>query len=111
MNFSKGRLGEDNAAFRGAIELLKLQLAAMSRANIPEHKRKDYYVYVDEAQSFLGVYEMDHLLSESRKYRLCLTLSHQYLGQLDDQMRQAIFGNIGTTICFAVWTGRRTHLR
>ena len=74
----------------------------MGRANIPEHQRKDFYVYVDEAQSFLGVQGIDQLLSEARKYRLCLTLSHQYLGQLEDQMRQAIFGNVGTTICFAV---------
>ncbi len=102
VNLANGRLGEDNAAFLGALVLLKLQLAAMSRANAPEHKRKDFYVYVDEAQSFVGVQGIDHLLSEARKYRLCLTLSHQYLGQLDDQMRQAIFGNIGTTICFAV---------
>ena len=102
VNLSKGRLGEDNAAFLGALLLLKLQLAAMSRANTPEHRRKDFYVYIDEAQSFVGVQGIDHLLSEARKYRLCLTLSHQYLGQLDDQMRQAIFGNVGTTICFAV---------
>jgi len=102
VNPSKGRLGEDNAAFLGALVLLKLQLAAMGRADTPEHKRKDFYVYVDEAQSFVGVQGIDHLLSEARKYRLCLTLSHQYLGQLDDQMRQAIFGNVGTTVCFAV---------
>lgn len=102
VNLSKGRLGEDNAAFLGALIILKLQLAAMSRADTPEHKRKDFYVYVDEAQNFVGVQGMDHLLSEARKYRLCLTLSHQYLGQLDDQMRQAIFGNVGTTISFAV---------
>ena len=102
VNLSKGRLGEDNAAFLGALVLLKLQLAAMSRANIPEHKRKDFYVYVDEAQSFVGVQGIDHLLSEARKYRLCLTMSHQYLGQLNDEMRQAIFGNVGTTVCFAV---------
>ena len=102
VNLSKGRLGEDNAAFLGALVLLKLQLAAMSRANTPEHKRKDFYVYVDEAQSFVGVQGIDHLLSEARKYRLCLTMSHQYLGQLNDEMRQAIFGNVGTTVCFAV---------
>ena len=102
VNLSKGRLGEDNAAFLGALVLLKLQLAAMSRADAPEHKRKDFYVYVDEAQSFVGVQGIDHLLSEARKYRLCLTMSHQYLGQLNDEMRQAIFGNVGTTICFAV---------
>ena len=102
VNLSKGRLGEDNAAFLGSLVLLKLQLAAMSRANIPEHRRKDFYVYVDEAQNFVGVQGIDHLLSEARKYRLCLSLSHQYLGQLDDQMRQAIFGNVGTTVCFGV---------
>ncbi|MBC8281450.1 MAG: type IV secretory system conjugative DNA transfer family protein [Chloroflexi bacterium] len=102
LNLSKGRLGEDNAAFLGALVLLKLQLAAMGRADTPEHKRNDFYVYVDEAQSFVGVQGIDHLLSEARKYRLCLTMSHQYLGQLNDEMRQAIFGNVGTTVCFAV---------
>jgi hypothetical protein len=94
-------LGEDNAAFLGALVLLKLQLAAISRADTPEHRRKDFYVYVDEAQGIIGIHGIDRLLSESRKYRLCLTLSHQYLGQLDDQMRHAIFGNVGTTICFS----------
>ena len=102
VNLSKGRLGEDNAAFLGALVLLKLQLAALSRADTPEHKRKDFYVYVDEAQSFVGVQGIDHLLSEARKYRLCLTMSHQYLGQLNDEMRQAILGNVGTTVCFAI---------
>lgn len=102
VNLSKGRLGEDNAAFFGGLLMLELQLAAMSRADVPESARRDFYLYVDEFQNFVAADGMDALLSEARKYRLCVTLAHQYLGQLDEQLRQAVLGNVGTVAAFPV---------
>ena len=110
VNLSKGRIGEDNAALLGSLIVTNLQLAALSRIDIPESERKDYYVFVDEFAGFLPTTEnsFSELLSESRKYRLCLILAHQYLAQLgkdfqkEDKMRKAIFGNIGTIIAFKV---------
>jgi len=112
VNLSKGRIGEDNASLLGSLIVTKLQLAALSRIDIPETKRKDFFLFVDEYQSFLPTTErsFSELLSESRKYRLCLILAHQYLGQLGEdiqkgeKMRKAIFGNIGTIISFKVGT-------
>lgn len=110
VNLSKGKIGEDNTALLGSLIVTKLQLAAISRIDIPEDKRKDFYLFVDEFQSFIPTTErsFSELLSESRKYRLCLILAHQYLGQLgedfqkEEKMRKAIFGNIGTIIAFKV---------
>ncbi len=102
VNLSKGRLGEDNAAFFGELLMLELQLAALSRADVPEESRRDFYLYVDEFQNFVATDGMDSLLSEARKYRLCVTLAHQYLGQLDAEVREAIFGNVGTIAAFPV---------
>lgn len=102
VNLSKGLLGEDNAAFFGALTMLQLQLAALGRADVPEERRRDFYVYVDEFQSFMVAQGLDHLMSEARKFRLSLTLAHQYLHQLDEQMRHAILGNAGTVLAFPV---------
>ncbi|MEE8449824.1 MAG: hypothetical protein V3S39_09350, partial [Thermodesulfobacteriota bacterium] len=78
MNLSKGRIGEDNSRLLGAMLITKLQLAAMSRVDIPEAKREDFYLFVDEFQSF-ATESFAGILSEARKYRLDLTLAHQYL--------------------------------
>ena len=80
-NLSKGRMGEDNSAFLGALLILKLQLAALSRADTPEHKRRDFFAFVDEAHSFLGggAELMDQLTAESRKHRVSWTFANQYL--------------------------------
>jgi type IV secretory pathway TraG/TraD family ATPase VirD4 len=102
VNLAKGRIGEDNSSFLGSLIIVKLQLAAMSRIDVPEERRQDFYLYVDEFQNFVSGDHFDGILSEARKYRLCLTLAHQYLGQLDERLSQAVFGNVGTTIAFPV---------
>jgi hypothetical protein len=105
INLSKGRIGEDNSALLGAMIITKLQLAAMSRVDIPEEEREDFYLYVDEFQNF-ATESFANILSEARKYRLNLIVAHQYIGQLvqgkDTVVRDAIFGNVGTLVCFRV---------
>lgn len=101
MNLSKGRIGEENAALLGAMMITKIQLAAMSRVNIPEPDRRDFFLYVDEFQNF-STESFANILSEARKYRLCLTMAHQYIEQLSDPVRAAVFGNVGTMIVFRV---------
>jgi CxxC-x17-CxxC domain-containing protein len=108
-NISKGRIGEDNSRLLGALVITKLQLAAMSRVDIPEEKRKDFYLYVDEFQNF-ATESFVNILSEARKYRLSLTLGNQYIAQLEEmtptgrstRVRDAIFGNVGTIVIFRV---------
>lgn len=102
VNLAKGRIGEDNSSFLGSLIVTKLQLAAMSRIDIPEAQRRDYFVFVDELQSFFSAETFEDILSEARKYRLCLCLAHQYIGQLDEDLGKAIFGNVGTIIAFPV---------
>ncbi|NOS67724.1 MAG: type IV secretion system DNA-binding domain-containing protein, partial [Candidatus Peribacteraceae bacterium] len=106
MNLSKGRLGEDNSAFLGSMFVTKFQLDAMSRADIPEKERKDFYLYVDEFQNF-ATESFATILSEARKYRLNLTVAHQYVNQLlmegnNTALRDAVFGNVGSMISFQV---------
>jgi len=105
INLSKGRIGEDNSALLGAMIITKLQLAAMSRVDIPEEQREDFYLYVDEFQNF-ATESFANILSEARKYRLNLIVAHQYIGQLvtdrNTVVRDAIFGNVGTLVCFRV---------
>ena len=101
MNLAKGRIGEDYSALLGAMLITKIQLAAMGRVDIPEEERKDFYLYVDEFQNFATESFAD-ILSEARKYRLDLIVAHQYIGQLEETVRDAIFGNIGTMITFRV---------
>jgi len=100
-NLSKGKMGEDNSALLGAMLITKMQLAAMSRVNIPEKDRRDFYLYIDEFQNF-STESFANILSEARKYRLSLVLAHQYIEQLDDKVRAAVFGNIGTIVCFRI---------
>ena len=106
MNLSKGKLGEDNSAFLGSMFVTKFQLDAMSRADIPEKERKDFYLYVDEFQNF-ATESFATILSEARKYRLNLTMAHQYINQLliNDKstvLRDAVFGNVGSMVSFQV---------
>ncbi len=105
MNLSKGKIGEDNSNLLGAMMVTKLQLAAMSRVDIAEKERADFFLYVDEMQNFVTESFAD-ILSEARKYHLCLILSHQYIAQLSTKestkVRDAIFGNVGTIVCFRV---------
>jgi hypothetical protein len=111
INLSKGKTGEVNAKLLGLIIVSKLQMAALSRADIPENERKDFYLYVDEFQNFVTD-SFATILSEARKYRLNLIMAHQFISQLaqqkegssamDSSMRDAVFGNTGTMICFRI---------
>jgi hypothetical protein len=111
INLSKGKTGEVNAKLLGLIIVSKLQMAAMSRADIPEETRRDFYLYVDEFQNFVTD-SFATILSEARKYRLSLIMAHQFISQLsaekegssvqDSSMRDAVFGNAGTMICFRI---------
>ncbi len=107
MNLSKGKLGEDNAAFLGSMMVTKFQLDAMSRADIPESERRDFYLYVDEFQNF-ATESFATILSEARKYRLNLTMANQYVNQLligeknNTTLKDAIFGNVGSLLCFQI---------
>ncbi len=101
LDLSKGRIGEDNSRLLGALLITKIQLAAMSRVDIPEEERRDFYLYVDEFQNF-ATESFANILSEARKYRLCLTVGHQYISQMDEIVRDAVFGNVGTLAVFRV---------
>lgn len=105
VNVSKGRIGEDNSSLLGGMIITKLQLAAMERVRIPEEERRDFYLYVDEFQNF-ATNSFANILSEARKYRLNLTIAHQYTAQLENKegssVRDAVFGNVGTMVIFRV---------
>ena len=102
VNLSKGLIGEDNAAILGAFLVTKIQLAAMSRSDIPDIRdRRPFYLYVDEFQNF-ATDSFATILSEARKYGLNLTVANQYISQMTDTVRDAVFGNVGTMICFRV---------
>lgn len=100
-DLSKGKLGADKSNLMGALLVTQFQLAAMARADFPEHERKDFFLYVDEFQSFASD-SFVSILSEARKYHLCLTLSHQYISQVRPEIREAVFGNAGSLISFRV---------
>ncbi len=105
VNLSKGKIGEVNSMLLGLIIVSKLQMAAFARAEMPEEKRQDFYLYIDEFQNYITD-SIAVILSEARKYRLNLTLAHQYLGQLvqngDTKIRDAVLGNVGTMIAFRI---------
>ena len=105
VNLSKGRIGEEAMQLLGGMVVTKMQLAAMERVDIPEDKRRDFYLYVDEFQNF-ATESFANILSEARKYRLNLIIAHQYVGQLihdgSTYMKDAIFGNVGTIISFRI---------
>ncbi|UPA22300.1 type IV secretion system DNA-binding domain-containing protein [Candidatus Peribacteria bacterium] len=106
VNLSKGKIGEDTAAFLGSMLVTKFQIDAMSRADIPEKQRRPFYLYVDEFQNF-ATKSFATILSEARKYKLALTMAHQYVGQLliagnDTALRDAVFGNVGSMVSFQI---------
>jgi hypothetical protein len=102
VNLSKGLIGEDNAAILGAFMVTKIQLAAMSRSDIPNiEDRRPFYLYVDEFQNF-ATDSFATILSEARKYGLNLTVANQYISQMTETVRDAVFGNVGTMISFRV---------
>ncbi len=98
VNLSRGLVGEDNAAILGAMLVTKIQLAAMSRADIPKiEDRRPFYLYVDEFQNF-ATDSFAVILSEARKYGLCLTVANQYINQMEQSVRDAVFGNVGSIV-------------
>jgi len=101
VNLSKGRTGEDASTLLGALLVTALQQAAMSRSDVPESQRTDFYLYVDEFQNF-ATDSFATILSEARKYGLNLTIANQYLDQIEDETRHAVFGNVGSLLCFQV---------
>ncbi|MFC1646954.1 type IV secretory system conjugative DNA transfer family protein [Patescibacteria group bacterium] len=101
VNLSQGKLGEDNSALLGSMVITKLQLAAMNRVYKQEEARRDFYLYVDEFQNF-ATNSFVKILSEARKYRLNLMLANQYVGQIDEEVQKAIFGNAGSLMSFGV---------
>ncbi|MGB4957501.1 MAG: type IV secretion system DNA-binding domain-containing protein [Candidatus Saccharimonas sp.] len=102
VNLSKGLIGEDNASILGAFLVTKIQLAAMSRSDIPDiQDRRPFYLYVDEFQNF-ATDSFATILSEARKYGLNLTVANQYISQMSETVRDAVFGNVGTMISFRV---------
>ncbi|PJE51317.1 MAG: hypothetical protein COV29_01005 [Candidatus Yanofskybacteria bacterium CG10_big_fil_rev_8_21_14_0_10_36_16] len=101
VNISKGRIGEDASRLLGALIITKLQLAAMSRVDIPEPERQDFTLVVDEFQNFATA-SFANILSEARKYHLNLIIAHQYVAQMEESVRDAVFGNVGTIITFRV---------
>ena len=101
VNLSKGRTGELNSKLLGMVFVMKFQAAAMSRSNIPESERRDFCLYVDEFQNF-STDSFATIMSEARKYHLNLVVANQFTTQLSDEIRDAVFGNIGTIIAFRV---------
>jgi hypothetical protein len=104
INLSKGRIGDENMKLLGGLLVTKIYLAAMSRADVPDRTMQmlpNFYLYVDEFQNFANASFAD-ILSEARKYKLNLTIAHQYVEQMDEIVRPAVFGNVGTMIAFRV---------
>ncbi len=101
INLAKGRIGEENSAFLGLILVPKILVAAMSRQDIPESERRDFNLYVDEFQNF-ATPDFATILSEARKYHLNLIVANQFIGQIDEEVKNAVFGNVGTMMSFRV---------
>ncbi len=101
VNLAKGLVGEENMRLLGGMMITKLQMAAMERVDMPEKDRQDFYLFVDEFQNFANE-SFASILSEARKYRLNLTVGHQYIEQMDEVTRSAVFGNVGTLVCYRV---------
>jgi Type IV secretion-system coupling protein DNA-binding domain len=108
-NLSKGKMGEDATTVLGSMLVNAIQLAALNRASITEEYRKPFYLYVDEMHSFVSLSFTD-ILAEARKYKLSLFLAHQYIEQVHEKIRYAIFGNVGTMIIFRVGAEDGKHL-
>lgn len=110
INLAKGKIGEENSNFLGLILVPKILIAAMSRQDTPEERRRDYFMYVDEFQNF-ATPDFAQILSEARKYRLNLTVANQFIGQMEEEVKNAIFGNVGTLIAFRVGVTDANYLQ
>ena len=101
INLAKGKIGEDSAALLGGLLVTSLGLAAYSRADIPENERRPFFIYVDEFQNFTTL-AIANMLSELRKFGVGMVLAHQYLHQLEPDIRHAVLGNAGTLVSFRI---------
>jgi hypothetical protein len=101
INLAKGKIGEENSSFLGLVLVPKILVAAMSRQDMPMDQRKDFFLYVDEFQNF-ATPDFAQILSEARKYRLNLIVANQFIGQMEEEIKNAIFGNVGTIASFRV---------
>ncbi|HZQ29946.1 MAG TPA: TraM recognition domain-containing protein [Patescibacteria group bacterium] len=110
ISLSKGKIGEENSNFLGLILVPKILVAAMSRQDTPEDQRRDFFLYVDEFQNF-ATPDFAQILSEARKYRLNLTVANQFIGQMDEEVKNAIFGNVGTLVSFRVGVNDANYLQ
>jgi hypothetical protein len=110
INLAKGKIGEENSNFLGLVLVPKILIAAMSRQDIPESQRKDFYLYVDEFQNF-ATPDFAQILSEARKYCLNLTVANQFIGQVEEEVKNAVFGNVGTLMAFRVGVTDANYLQ
>ncbi|GAI88374.1 unnamed protein product, partial [marine sediment metagenome] len=110
VNLAKGKIGEENSNFLGLVLVPKILIAAMSRQDIPEKQRRDFYLYVDEFQNF-ATPDFAQILSEARKYRLNLTVANQFVGQIEEEVKNAVFGNVGSLISFRVGVTDANYLQ
>ncbi len=110
INLAKGKIGEENSSFLGLVLVPKLLIAAMSRQDVSEDNRRDFYLYVDEFQNF-ATPDFAQILSEARKYRLNLTVANQFIGQMEEEVKNAVFGNVGTLVSFRVGVADASYLQ
>ncbi|MBI2031663.1 MAG: type IV secretion system DNA-binding domain-containing protein [Candidatus Levybacteria bacterium] len=110
INLSKGKIGEENSNFLGLILVPKILVAAMSRQDVPIEQRKDFFLYVDEFQNF-ATPDFAQILSEARKYRLNLIVANQFIGQMEEEVKNAIFGNVGSVMAFRVGVTDANYLQ
>ncbi|OGM04041.1 hypothetical protein A2715_01000 [Candidatus Woesebacteria bacterium RIFCSPHIGHO2_01_FULL_39_32] len=110
VNLSKGNLGEENSSFLGLILVPRILMAAMSRSDVPKEQRRDFFLYVDEFQNF-ATPDFAVILSEARKYRLALCVANQFIGQVDEEVKNAIFGNVGTIASFRIGVTDANYLQ
>lgn len=110
VNLSKGKIGEENSSFLGLILVPKILISAMSRQDIPQDQRRDFFLYVDEFQNF-ATPDFAQILSEARKYRLSLIVANQFVGQMEEEVKNAIFGNVGTIASFRVGVTDANYLQ
>ena len=101
VDLDKGKIGEENSQFLGLLLVPKILSAALSRSDLPEDQRKDFYLYVDEFQNF-ATDDFAQIMSESRKYRLNLIVANQYIAQMIDEVKNSVFGNVGSLVSFKV---------
>ncbi len=110
VNLSKGKIGEENSTFLGLILVPKILVAAMSRQDMPKDQRRDFFLYVDEFQNF-ATPDFAQILSEARKYKLNLIVANQFIGQMEEEVKNAIFGNVGSIVSFRVGVTDANYLQ